>query len=96
MARSHKENVGEFEHYCRSCINFFKVTKPMADIDLLVACPNCGQMAKRRKYHGISRMGFNFLKDKSEKSPPAPTDSGYHKEWDQAYGPTRSGDTIKA
>ena len=30
-------------------------------------------------------MGWNFLKNKSEKSPPAPTDSGYHPEWDQAY-----------
>lgn len=30
-------------------------------------------------------MGWKFLKDKSEKSPPAPTDSGYHPEWDEAY-----------
>lgn len=30
-------------------------------------------------------MGWKFLKDKSEKSPPAPTDSGYYPEWDQAY-----------
>ncbi len=50
-------------------------------------CPDCGQEAKRIMSLTHWFMGWKFLKDKSEKSPPAPTDAGYHPEWDQAYAP---------
>jgi len=33
------------------------------------------------------KMGWKFLKGKSEHSPAAPTGSGYYPEWDQAYRP---------
>ncbi len=69
--------------------------RPMSQCKENAICPECGQEAKRIITGTSWRMGYKFLKDKSEKSPPAPTDSGYHPEWDQAYGPTRSGDTIK-
>ncbi len=92
-----------YEYECRNgCLNTKKKPlrhdrlRPMSEYRENSICPECGQEAQKI-VTGISsfRMGFKHLKDKSEKSPPAPTDSGYHPEWDQAYGPTRSGDTIK-
>ncbi len=50
-------------------------------------CPKCRQVAKRVISRMFWHMGWKFLKDRSEKSPPAPTDAGYYPEWDQAYSP---------
>ena len=48
-------------------------------------CPQCGHMAQKIISLSSWKMGWNFLRNKSEGSPPAPEDSGYHPEWDQAY-----------
>ena len=48
-------------------------------------CPSCGHLAKRIMSPAVWKMGWNFLRNKSEGSPPAPEDAGYHPEWDQAY-----------
>ncbi len=61
--------------------------RPMSQSSDDSLCPDCGQVAKRIISLTNWFMGFKFLKAKSEKSPPAPTDSGYHPEWDQAYAP---------
>lgn len=61
--------------------------RPMSECKQDSICPQCGHLAKRIMSKFSWYMGFKFLKDKSEKSPPAPTDSGYHPEWDQAYAP---------
>ena len=61
--------------------------RPMSRCKENAICPECGQEAKRIMSLTNWFMGYKFLKDKSEKSPPAPTDSSYHPEWDQAYAP---------
>ena len=61
--------------------------RPMSECKEDSLCPQCGLLAKRMMSLFTSVMGWQFLKDKSEGSPPAPTDSGYHPEWDQAYAP---------
>ena len=61
--------------------------RPMSMCKENAICPECGQEAKRIMSATFWHLGFKFLKDKSEKSPPAPTDSGYHPEWDEAYAP---------
>lgn len=61
--------------------------RPMSQSSDDCLCGECGAVAKRivSKTHWF--MGWKFLKGKSEKSPPAPEDAGYHPEWDQAYAP---------
>lgn len=61
--------------------------RPMSECKEGSICPQCGQVAKRIMSTMFWHLGFKFLKDKSRNSPPAPTDSGYHPEWDQAYAP---------
>lgn len=73
----------------------FEKLRPMSEATKPGLCPNCCEESPRVISIVHWSMGFNFLKDKFEKSPPAPTDSSYHPEWDQAYAPTRGGDTIK-
>ena len=61
--------------------------KPMSQSSEEILCSDCGQVAKRIISRTNWYMGFKFLKGKSEKSPAAPTDSGYHPAWDEAYKP---------
>ena len=65
----------------------FEELVPMSQSSEDNVCPKCRQVARRVMSLTHWYMGWKFLKDKSEKSPPAPTDSGYHPEWDQAYAP---------
>ena len=59
--------------------------RPMSQASDDTLCSGCGQVARRIMSRTHWFMGWNFLKDKSGKSPPAPSDSGYHPAWDQAY-----------
>jgi len=83
-----------YEYKCKEHGKFDKL-RPMSESELPGLCPTCGKESKRVMSPAFWKKGFGFLKAKSAKSPPAPTDAGYHPEWDQAYGPHRGGDTIK-
>jgi len=61
--------------------------RPMSESSLVSVCRVCGHLAQRIMSLTHWFMGYEFLKSKSEKSPPAPTDSGYYPEWDEAYAP---------
>lgn len=63
----------------------FEKRRPMSESSLPAPCPQCGEDSQRVFSPFTWGMGWKFLKDKSRNSPPAPTDSGYHPEWDQAY-----------
>ncbi len=65
----------------------FEQHRPMSESSLPSPCPLCGEDSQRIISLTHWYMGWKFLKDKSEKSPAAPTDAGYHPEWDQAYAP---------
>ena len=65
----------------------FEQRRPMSESSLSAPCPQCGEDSQRVISKFSWHLGFKFLKDKSEKSPPAPEDSGYYPEWDQAYAP---------
>lgn len=82
-----------YEYECNEHGKFDKL-RPMSESTLPDLCPTCGKESKRIISPVNWVMGFKFLKDKSVKSQPAPEDSGYHPEWDQAYGPNKGGDTI--
>lgn len=76
-----------YEYQCQECGQEFEKLRSISDRDS-VNCPTCGSGKVGRKMSLFSwYMGYNFLKWKSEKSPPAPTDAGYHPEWDEAYKP---------
>ena len=83
-----------YEYECARHGKFSKL-RPLSESSKTAPCPNCQEEAHRVISPVHWKMGFKFLKNKSEKSPPAPTDSGFHPEWDQAYAPYRGGDTIK-
>ena len=53
-------NTGVLEHYCRACVNFFEVSKPMGDIDLPADCPQCGKPAGRRRFAFAHRSATPF------------------------------------
>lgn len=61
--------------------------RPTSQSDDDSLCPECGAVAKRIMSLTNWKMGWKFLKGKSEHSPAAPTGSGYYPEWDQAYRP---------
>lgn len=63
----------------------FEDLRPMAASSIPALCPKCGQMSERVISLVSWHMGWNFLKGR--KPEPAPEDSGYHPEWDQAYAP---------
>lgn len=78
-----------YEYECPEHGRFERI-QPMRlekDVEYRCYCPTPGCMVLAQSV--ISQinwhMGWKFLKDKSEKSPPAPTDSGYHPDWDEAY-----------
>ena len=80
-----------YEYECPEHGRFEKI-QPMRqekNVEYRGYCPAPGCMVLAQPV--ISRthwaMGWKFLKDKSEKSPPAPADSGYYPEWDEAYAP---------
>ncbi len=62
-----------------------ELIRPMRESAADSICPGCGEYASRIISRMSWHMGWKFLKGKSEKSPPAPIDSGYYPEWDQAY-----------
>ena len=82
-----------YEYECLNCKGEdgksykFEVIRPISDRTKPVHCGGCGAIMPLciSKTHWY--MGYECLKWKSEKSPPAPTDSGYHPEWDEAYAP---------
>ena len=60
--------------------------KPISQSSDDALCPECGQVAVRIMSVPASHQhGWKFLKDKSEKSAPAPSGSQYEPLWDQAY-----------
>ncbi len=65
----------------------FEQYRPMSESSLPAPCPLCGEDSQRVISLVHWYMGWKYLKGKSKDSPPAPTDSGYHPEWDQAYAP---------
>ena len=73
-----------YEYECDPCGIHFEKLLPMSQ-RYLPTCPFCGNKAKLKISLSNWGMGWKFLKDKSRNSPPAPEDSGYHPEWDQAY-----------
>ncbi|MBU0908557.1 MAG: zinc ribbon domain-containing protein [Proteobacteria bacterium] len=64
-----------------------ELIRSMSESDGRSFCPICGQLAHRVFSLAHFYMGWKFLKNKSEKSLPAPSGSAYQPEWDQAYGP---------
>jgi len=83
--------------YEYKCVKHGKFEKlcPLSEASKTALCPNCQEESPRVISLVHWSIGWNFLKDKSEKSPPAPEDAGFYPEWDQAYAPYRGGDTIK-
>ena len=63
----------------------FEILRPMDRRNDLIHCSICRGLGRLLMSRMHWSMGWNFLKEKSRESPPAPTDSGYHPEWDQAY-----------
>ena len=58
--------------------------KPMEYRHIPVLC-HCQRLAALIISRTHWFMGWKFLKDNSEKTPAAPTDSGSHPAWDEAY-----------
>ncbi len=57
-------------------------------MDYYAKCPGCGHLAGAIvSVPATHQHGWGYLKDRSEKSPPAPTGSQFEPLWDQAYGP---------
>ena len=75
-----------YEYLCQQHGKFAELV-PMSKSDEDNVCPYCKRVAKRIMSLTNWKMGWKFLKGKSERSPAAPTGSGYYPEWDQAYGP---------
>jgi len=65
----------------------FEMLRSMNERNSIIRCRQCHAIAKLRISSFSWYMGWKFLKDKSEKAPPAPNDSGYYPEWDEAYAP---------
>lgn len=73
-----------YEYECDPCGIHFEKILPISQ-RYLAFCPFCGNRVRLKISLSNWFMGWNYLKAKSEKSPPAPEDSGYYPEWDEAY-----------
>lgn len=82
-----------YEYECLNCKGEdgkpcrFELRRAIADREKPAHCGGCGALMPLCISLTHWKMGWKHLKNKAEKSPPAPTDSGYHPEWDQAYAP---------
>lgn len=61
----------------------FEMFRPIDRRNDPVRCLECRQLARHIMSLFLGRMGFKWLKDFSDKSPPAPEDAGYHPDWDK-------------
>ena len=78
-----------YEYECPVCQVRFDRLEPMRsgrpDETYYAICSECGCVSPSVMSKYNWSMGWKFLKDKSEKSPAAPTNSGNYPAWDEAY-----------
>ena len=73
-----------YEYECLPCGIHFEKLLPMNHRNL-PTCPFCGNKASLKISRSNWFAGWKFLKDKSEKSPEAPSGSQYESAWDEEY-----------
>ena len=81
--RGHEMPIYEYECPYHDNNLRFELLRPISEASNSAPCPQCGKEAQRVVSRMSWHMGWNFLKGR--KSVPAPEDSGYHPEWDEAY-----------
>ncbi len=78
-----------YEYECLNCRDddgkhlVIEAIRPIARRFAPLHCQGCrGLLRLRISLPGQWKRGWGFLKAASEKSPPAPSDAGFHPEWD--------------